>query len=148
DHRLHPHLATQPERNRGRRARRPESFAGAAPGAGHARIGCDTAGAGKNGRGNTAATNPAGRRKEMSAARIDSLEAAGVAAVERIRRRSLMVAVIAGMASIVGAFLSPDHFFRSYLLAYMFWLGLTLGCLAVLMLQHLTGGAWALVIRR
>ena len=84
----------------------------------------------------------------MSAARIDSLEAAGVAAVERIRRRSLMVAVIAGMASIVGAFLSPNHFFRSYLLAYMFWLGLTLGCLAVLMLQHLTGGAWALVIRR
>jgi len=39
-------------------------------------------------------------------------------------------------------------FFRAYLIAFLFWIGVTLGCLALLMLQHLTGGRWALVIRR
>jgi hypothetical protein len=41
-----------------------------------------------------------------------------------------------------------DDFYRAYLVAFLFWAGLTLGCLALLMLQHLTGGRWALVIRR
>lgn len=41
-----------------------------------------------------------------------------------------------------------DDFFRAYLIGFLFWLGITLGCLAVLMLQHLTGGRWALMIRR
>jgi hypothetical protein len=31
---------------------------------------------------------------------------------------------------------------------FHFWIGITLGSLALLMLQHLTGGAWGLVIRR
>ena len=30
----------------------------------------------------------------------------------------------------------------------MFWIGLTLGSLAVLMVQHLSGGAWGMVGRR
>ena len=30
----------------------------------------------------------------------------------------------------------------------MFWLGLSLGCMAILMLYHLVGGAWGMVIRR
>lgn len=40
------------------------------------------------------------------------------------------------------------EFFRSYLVAYLFWIGITLGSLALLMVQNLTGGNWALVIRR
>jgi hypothetical protein len=40
------------------------------------------------------------------------------------------------------------EFFRSYLMAFVFWIGITLGSLALLMVQHLTGGRWALVIRR
>jgi hypothetical protein len=40
------------------------------------------------------------------------------------------------------------EFFRSYLIAFLFWIGITLGSLALLMVQHLTGGRWALVIRR
>jgi hypothetical protein len=39
-------------------------------------------------------------------------------------------------------------FFRSYLVSFLFWIGITLGCLALLMVQHLTGGNWALIIRR
>jgi hypothetical protein len=53
----------------------------------------------------------------------------------------LAVCLAGGMADRAG-------FFHSYLIAYLFWLGVTLGSLAVLMMQHLTGGRWALVIRR
>jgi hypothetical protein len=49
---------------------------------------------------------------------------------------------------IVGGIRDGGEFFRSYLVAFLFWIGITLGCLALLMIQHLTGGNWALVIRR
>jgi len=41
-----------------------------------------------------------------------------------------------------------EQLFRSYLIAYLFWLGIALGCLPVLMLHHLVGGTWGFVIRR
>jgi len=41
-----------------------------------------------------------------------------------------------------------DRFFHSYLIAFMFVLGLSLGSLGLLMLQHLTGGDWGIVTRR
>ena len=44
--------------------------------------------------------------------------------------------------------MNRQQFFHSYLVAYMFWAGIALGSLALLMLQHLTGGGWGLVIRR
>jgi hypothetical protein len=50
--------------------------------------------------------------------------------------------------SVVLAFLRPDEFFRAYLLGYMCWLGVTLGSMAILMIRHLTGGGWGMVIRR
>src|SRR5207253_9335604 len=37
---------------------------------------------------------------------------------------------------------------HSYLVGFIFWMGITLGSLALLLLQHLTGGAWGLIIRR
>jgi hypothetical protein len=49
---------------------------------------------------------------------------------------------------VAGGFADKAEFFRSYLVAYVFWIGITLGCLALLMVQNLTGGQWALVIRR
>ena len=33
-----------------------------------------------------------------------------------------------------------EQFFHSYLLAYVFWMSIPLGCMAILMLHHLTGG--------
>lgn len=51
-----------------------------------------------------------------------------------------------------GGFLSwlcdPARFFRAYLVAYNYWLGIALGSLAILMVHHLTGGTWGRVIRR
>ena len=66
--------------------------------------------------------------------------------------RSQTIALAVGLAGsalcVAGWFASPDQFFRSYLMAYVFWVGLAIGCLPLMMLHHLTGGAWGLVIRR
>jgi hypothetical protein len=40
------------------------------------------------------------------------------------------------------------QFFRSYLMAFQYWLGLSLGALAIWLLHNLTGGRWGVVIRR
>ena len=69
-------------------------------------------------------------------------------ALDRFRRRALVVGVVFLLPCIAGWFFSPGQFFHSYLLAYIFWVAIALGCLAILMLQHVTGGAWGLVIRR
>ena len=58
------------------------------------------------------------------------------------------VGVAGAIACVVGAVLSWEQFLRGYLIAYMFWTGLSLGCLALLMVQYLSGGLWGLVIRR
>ena len=68
--------------------------------------------------------------------------------IDRIRQRALGAAVIGLVVCILGLIKSPDRFFQSYLLAFIFVLGLTLGSLGLLMLQHLTGGNWGIMIRR
>ena len=73
---------------------------------------------------------------------------AAAAPAARVVMPSLAVGVIALIACIVGALGNPDQFFRSYLLAFVFWSGLTVGSIAVLMLQYLTAGAWGIAIRR
>jgi hypothetical protein len=69
-------------------------------------------------------------------------------AVARFGQRALVVGALALAVSIVGLLASPAQFYRSYLLAFVFWNGLAVGSLAVLMLQYLTGGAWGIAIRR
>lgn len=44
--------------------------------------------------------------------------------------------------------MSMEAFFRAYLVAFLYWNELTLGCLALLMLHHLAGGRWGFVIQR
>ena len=44
--------------------------------------------------------------------------------------------------------MQPEQFLRGYLIGFMLWLGLSLGCMALLMVQHLSGGLWGLSIRR
>ncbi|WP_217551021.1 hypothetical protein, partial [Pantoea sp. GbtcB22] len=68
--------------------------------------------------------------------------------VSRFQQRALIVGGIGLIVSAIGYFVSPDRFFQSYLFAFMFVLGLSLGSLGLLMMQHLTGGDWAIVIRR
>jgi hypothetical protein len=64
-------------------------------------------------------------------------------------QRRLLIGGGAGAAvSLVGLVLDPTQFFQSYLMAYMFLLGATLGCLALGMIHQLSGGAWGVVTRR
>ncbi len=49
----------------------------------------------------------------------------------------MVIGVIGVVICIVGAVISLDQFLRGYLIAYMFWLGLSLGCLGLLMVQYL-----------
>lgn len=66
----------------------------------------------------------------------------------RFRGISLAVGVVGAAICAAGYFYDPKRFFETYLFAYMFWLGLTLGSMAVLMIHGLTGGSWGLAIRR
>jgi hypothetical protein len=68
--------------------------------------------------------------------------------LERLQQGSLLTGGLALALCGMGAYFDPGVYFRSYLVAYLFWVGLSLGCMAVVMLHHLTGGAWGFVIRR
>lgn len=64
------------------------------------------------------------------------------------QKRSLIVGVAGAVLCIIGFIISPQQLLRGYLIGYIFWYGLTVGCLALLMLQFLTGGLAFLVVRR
>jgi hypothetical protein len=67
----------------------------------------------------------------------------------RQHQRTLLTAGAAGLLlSAAGGVFNPTQFFQSYLMAYMFCLGATLGCLALGMVHQLSGGAWGVVLRR
>lgn len=68
--------------------------------------------------------------------------------VNRLEKTALVVGVLGVVGCILGWINSPETFFRSYLLGFLAVLGLSLGSLGLLMLQHLTGGHWGIVIRR
>jgi len=84
----------------------------------------------------------------MSAVPMSKLDLMTPPVVKTIQQRSLLVGLVFGVIAAVGAWLQPDLFFRAYLMAFMAWLGVTLGSMAILMLRHLTKGAWGMVIRR
>jgi hypothetical protein len=64
-------------------------------------------------------------------------------------RGALTAGCVAWVLCVLGLLLgSPAQFFRAYLAAYTFFLGIALGGMAILMISHLTGGAWAYLIRR
>ena len=66
----------------------------------------------------------------------------------KFQRLSLIVGAIAMVILLLGALLNRDKFFQAYLIGFTFWTGIAVGSLALLMLQHLTGGGWGFVIRR
>src|SRR5215472_9835395 len=77
-------------------------------------------------------------------------ETAGVAIPElrSLERRAFVAAAATGAISLGGLFLNPTQFLQSYVMAYMWCLGATLGCLALGMMHQLTGGGWGVLIRR
>jgi hypothetical protein len=68
--------------------------------------------------------------------------------MEKVQKSALFVGVAALIISGIGAFTDPAHFWQSYLFAYIFWAGLTLGCLGIFFLHNVVGGNWGVAIRR
>jgi hypothetical protein len=84
----------------------------------------------------------------MSSPAANQLDLTAPPVVKLIGQRSLTVGVVFGVAGLALAFRRPDEFYRGYLLGFMAWLGVALGSMAILMVRHLTGGGWGVVIRR
>jgi len=66
-------------------------------------------------------------------------------------RWALIAGIVASVVAVITIFALPngrEEFFRAYLLSYMDWLGIALGSMAIIMIRHLTGGGWGVVIRR
>ena len=70
------------------------------------------------------------------------------AELTRVRNLALGVGALLFTLFVAGVFIDRAQFFHAYLVGFIFWTGITVGSLALLMLQHLTGGAWGLIIRR
>lgn len=85
-------------------------------------------------------------------ATADLLGAAETWAPERVLRRlrtiALLVAAAAGLGCAVGAIVSPVELLRGYLVAFVYWLALTLGSMAIAMVGQLSAGGWSVVLRR
>ena len=66
---------------------------------------------------------------------------------QRVRHGALLIGALGLGSCLIGAPFSGAQFFQSYLFAYVFWLGIALGCLGIVMLHNLSGGGWGSEIR-
>jgi hypothetical protein len=65
-----------------------------------------------------------------------------------LRSRAMILAGV-GIVGLGFGFLTRSPvIWQSYLIGYVFWMGITLGSLALLMVQYLSGGAWGMLSRR
>lgn len=68
--------------------------------------------------------------------------------LNRFRTIALGVGGIGLIVWAIGTYFNVEQGLRSWLLGFIFWGGLGIGGLGILLLQYLTGGAWGVVIRR
>jgi hypothetical protein len=76
------------------------------------------------------------------------LEISDAPVLATLQNRALIIGIAGLAASAIGALMNVDQFVHSWLVGFLFCLGLSLGSLGLLMLQHLSGGQWGLVGRR
>jgi hypothetical protein len=67
-------------------------------------------------------------------------------AIERAQRIVVVVAVVGIVLSAVGFVVNPTQFFHSYLTAFLYCFGLSVGCLGFMMIHYLGGGRWGAAI--
>ncbi len=68
---------------------------------------------------------------------------------DRPMRLAFIVGLVAAVVAVAGLFISgPGLFFQAYLYSFLFWLGISLGCLALLLLHFVVGSRWGLAVRR
>lgn len=72
----------------------------------------------------------------------------GMAAIGRAKPISLGIAIVGLAGCAIGWMMTAREFFVGYLFAEVFFVGLALGSLGLLMIHHLTGGYWGYGLRR
>ena len=65
-----------------------------------------------------------------------------------LRLAALGAGALGTLGLVAGAFIDPAQFFHSYLYGFVYWVGLGIGCLGIVMIYHLTGGGWGVAVRR
>ncbi len=66
-----------------------------------------------------------------------------------MKQFGMIAGVLGVVLAVAGFFMSGvDRFFQAYLVAYTFWMGVIMGAMALLMVQHLSGGVWGIILRR
>jgi hypothetical protein len=68
--------------------------------------------------------------------------------LDSLQTKAWTMAVLGIAAMLIGYYSNRPQFFQSYLVAWLFWLGIALGCFALGLLHQLTRGAWGLMLRR
>jgi hypothetical protein len=67
--------------------------------------------------------------------------------LDAVQRWALIVSAGAWVICILGWIFTRRNFFTAYLYSYLFFLGISLGSMSIIMLHHLTGGKWGRPIR-
>ena len=68
--------------------------------------------------------------------------------IDRSQKIGLIVGAVGLLICALGAVVDTEQFFRSYLFAFVLWVGLAIGAFGLYMLHHMVGGAWGFLIRR
>ncbi len=84
-----------------------------------------------------------------TALRVTPQQFAPPAVIARWRSRAMAAGAVFAVAAVIMGFrYGWPLFLRAWLFGFLFWLGLTTGSLALLMLQYVTGGNWGRLGRR
>jgi Ni/Fe-hydrogenase subunit HybB-like protein len=68
--------------------------------------------------------------------------------IHRAGRKAMVTALAAALLCVLGAIWNRPQFFHSWLVAWIFFTGISCGALVIVMMHSLTGGAWGVAIQR
>jgi len=72
-----------------------------------------------------------------------------IGTLRKYQNTSAFLGLVFLALTVAGYFMAgPQQFFRSYLVGFWYWFGVSAACLLILMTQYMTGGAWGVIIRR
>ena len=65
-----------------------------------------------------------------------------------VERSAGLAGVIGLLLCVIGFFINRAEFFHSYLFAFFYWGGFTMGGLGILLMNNVVGGKWGVTTRR
>lgn len=68
--------------------------------------------------------------------------------LDKVGSPALLVGVIALVACLIGFFIQREQVLQSYLFGWVFWIGMSIGALALTLLHHTVRGSWGTALLR